>query len=155
MRRKNREVTELTEIIEIINGCKVCRLAMVDNDVPYVVPLNFGYHQNDSVITIFLHCAREGRKIEILKQNNQVCIEMDQMKELLSGEKGCDYSCYFESFIGTGQAVFLDDAAAKAEALQTIMKQQTGRDDFCFDQHVLEQTSVIAVELRRYSGKRH
>lgn len=155
MRRKNREVTELTEIIEIINGCKVCRLAMVDNGQPYVVPLNFGYRQDDSVITIFLHCAREGRKTEILKQNNQVCIEMDQMKELICGEKGCDYSCYFESFIGTGQAVFLDDAAAKAEALQAIMKQQTGRDDFSFDQQILEQTAVIAVELRRYSGKRH
>ncbi|WP_373485136.1 pyridoxamine 5'-phosphate oxidase family protein [Acetobacterium malicum] len=155
MRRANREVTELAELIEIINGCKVCRLAMVDNGQPYVVPLNFGYHRDDSVITIFLHCAREGRKMDILKQNNQVCIEMDQMKELLSGEKGCDYSCYFESFIGTGQAVFLDDAAAKGQALQAIMKQQTGRDDFSFDQHILDQTAVIAVELSSYSGKRH
>lgn len=93
--------------------------------------------------------------MDILKQNNQVCIEMDQMKELLSGEKGCDYSCYFESFIGTGQAVFLDDAAAKGQALQAIMKQQTGRDDFSFDQHILDQTAVIAVELSSYSGKRH
>lgn len=155
MRRSNREVTELTELIEIINGCKVCRLAMVDIGQPYVVPLNFGYRLNDSVITIFLHCAKEGRKMDILKQNNQVCIEMDQMKELLRGEKGCDYSCYFESFIGAGQAVFLDDAAAKAQALQAIMKQQTGRDDFSFDQHVLDQTVVIAVELSSYSGKRH
>ncbi len=155
MRRSNREVTELTELIEIINGCKVCRLAMVDNGQPYVVPLNFGYRLNDSVITIFLHCANEGRKMDILKQNNQVCIEMDQMKELLRGEKGCDYSCYFESFIGTGQVVFLDDAAAKAQALQAIMKQQTGRDDFSFEQHLLDQTVVIAVELIRYSGKRH
>ncbi len=155
MRRKNREVTELTEIIKIINACKVCRLAMVDNGAPYVVPLNFGYRQDDSVITIFLHCAKEGRKIEILKQNSQVCIEMDQMKELLRGEKGCDYSCYFESFIGTGQAVFLDDATVKADALQAIMKQQTGRDDFYFDQHILDQTAVIAVKLNHYSGKRH
>jgi nitroimidazol reductase NimA-like FMN-containing flavoprotein (pyridoxamine 5'-phosphate oxidase superfamily) len=154
MRRANREVTELAELIEIINGCKVCRLAMVDNGEPYVVPLNFGYRQNDSVITIFLHCAKEGRKMDILKQNNQVCIEMDQMKELLSGEKGCDYSCYFESFIGIGQAVFIDDAAAKGQALQAIMKQQTGRNDFSFDQHVLDQTTVIAVELSSYSGKR-
>jgi nitroimidazol reductase NimA-like FMN-containing flavoprotein (pyridoxamine 5'-phosphate oxidase superfamily) len=83
------------ELIEIINGYKVCRLAMVDNSEPYVVPLNFGYRRDDSVITILLHCAREDRKINILKQNNQVCIEMDQMKELLSGERGCDYSCYF------------------------------------------------------------
>ena len=155
MRRANREVTELTDLIEIINGCKVCRLAMVDKGQPYVVPLNFGYRLTDAVITIFLHSAKAGRKIAILKQNNQVCIEMDQMKELLSGEKGCDYSCTFASFIGTGQAVFVDDAVAKAKALQTIMKQQTGRDDFHFDQQVFDQTAVIAVELSTYSGKRH
>ena len=57
--------------------------------------------------------------------------------------------------VGTGQAVFVTDAADKAQALQAIMKQQIGRSDFSFDQHVLEQTAVIAVELHRYSGKRH
>jgi hypothetical protein len=35
------------------------------------------------------------------------------------------------------------------------MKQQTGRDDFSFDQHILDHAAVIAVELSSYSGKRH
>jgi hypothetical protein len=155
MRRSNREVKEESEIIEILNGCQVCRVGMVDGDQPYVIPMSFGYRISASKITIFLHCAKEGRKIELLKKNNQVCIELDQMKELIIGERGCDYSCHYESFIGTGRAVFLDDEEAKISALNCIMKQQTGRDDCSFDSCVVDQTALIAVELSSYAAKRH
>ncbi|MBU4440225.1 MAG: pyridoxamine 5'-phosphate oxidase family protein [Acetobacterium sp.] len=155
MRRSNREVKDETELIEMIKGCKVCRVAMVDGDKPYIVPMNFGYQISGSAITIFLHCAKEGRKIELMKKNNQVCIELDQMKELITGETGCDYSCYFESFIGEGRAIFIETNEAKLSAFNSIMKHQTGRDDFSFDQRVVNQTTVIAVELSSFSGKRH
>lgn len=155
MRRSNREVKDEAELIEIINGCKVCRVGMVDGDKPYVIPMNFGYQLTNSIITIFLHCAKEGRKIELLKMNNQVCIELDQMKEMITGEKGCDYSCYFESFVGSGRAVFLEDTESKINALNIIMKHQTGRDNFSYDQRVVDQTTLMAVELNSYSGKKH
>jgi nitroimidazol reductase NimA-like FMN-containing flavoprotein (pyridoxamine 5'-phosphate oxidase superfamily) len=155
MRRSNREVKDEAELIKIINGCKVCRVGMVDGDKPYVIPMNFGYQLQDSMITIYLHCAKDGRKTTLLEKNNQVCIELDQMKELITGEKGCDYSCYFESFIGEGPAVFIEDPASKINGLKIIMKHQTGRDDFSFDQHVVDQTTLIVVELTSYSAKRH
>jgi len=67
MRRKDREVTNLDEIRDIIEKCKVCHLAMVDNGMPYVIPLNFGYIIADNLLTLFFHSAKEGRKINILK----------------------------------------------------------------------------------------
>ncbi len=155
MRRANREVKNKSELINIIEGCKTCRMGMIDDGKPYVVPLNFGYKIVDSVITIYLHSAKEGRKIEILTKNNTVCIEMDRMNELITGENGCDYSCYFESFIGEGQAVILENAEAKIDALNAIMKHQTGRDDFSYDLRVLDKTLIIAIELNHYTGKRH
>ena len=133
MRRKNREIKNIEELLEIINGCKLCRIGMVDDGKPYVIPMNFGYQFEESAITIYLHSAKEGRKIQVLKSNNQICIEMDVMKELIAGEKGCDYSCHFESFIGNGHAVFLEDEASKTDALDAIMKHQTGRTDFNYD----------------------
>lgn len=155
MRRSQREVKDENELREILDGCKVCRLGMVDGDKPYVVPMNFGYQMTGSELTFFLHCAKEGRKLSLLKKNNQVCLELDQMKELITGEKGCDYSCYYESFIGEGQAVLIEDAESKIAALNTIMKHQTGQDGFAYDQRVVDQTTLITVSLTSYAGKRH
>ena len=155
MRRSERQVKSEAEILEIINGCKVLRLGMVDAGRPYVVPLNFGYTMAGSVITIYLHCAKKGRKLDVLEKNNQVCIEMDRMTQLITGESGCDYSCNFESLIGEGQAVIITDVAEKIIALNHIMKHQSGRDDFSFEQRILAMTTVIAVTVLKYSVKRH
>jgi len=141
--------------MEIINDCKVCRIAMVDNGMPYVIPMNFGYTLADSTITIYLHCANNGQKVEALEKNNRVCIEMDQMKQLITGEHGCDYSCYYESFIGMGNAIFIDDASEKAKAFDVIMKHQTGQENFTYDKQVMEKTVIIKIPLSDYSGKKH
>lgn len=155
MEKSNREVRNQEELLEIINDCKVCRLGMVDNGMPYVIPMNFGYTLVESTITIYLHCANKGQKVEALEKNNRVCIEMDQMKELITGENGCDYSCYYESFIGMGNAIFIDDASEKAKAFDAIMKHQTGQDHFTYNDVVMAKTVIIKIPLSYYSGKKH
>lgn len=47
MRRKDREITDICAILELVSECKVCRLAMTDGGVPYIVPLNYGYEYAD------------------------------------------------------------------------------------------------------------
>ena len=65
MRRKDKEIGERAMIDSVIERSKVCHLGMCDDGIPYIVPMCFGYEGN----TIFLHCAKEGRKIEFLKSN--------------------------------------------------------------------------------------
>ena len=68
MRRKDREITDICAILELVSECKVCRLAMTDGGVPYIVPLNYGYEYADGALTFYFHSAKEGRKLEILKR---------------------------------------------------------------------------------------
>jgi len=42
MRRKDREITDFNEIVQLISSMKVLRLGLIDDDFPYIVPLNFG-----------------------------------------------------------------------------------------------------------------
>lgn len=42
MRRADRKVTDELEIEAIIRKADVCRIALVDGDLPYIVTLNFG-----------------------------------------------------------------------------------------------------------------
>ncbi len=44
MRRKDKEIKDIGEIEFIINKSKVCRIALSDNDSPYIVPVCFGYN---------------------------------------------------------------------------------------------------------------
>ncbi|WKY44746.1 pyridoxamine 5'-phosphate oxidase family protein [Eubacteriaceae bacterium ES2] len=156
MRRAERQVTDFQEILAIINGCKVLRLGMVDDKVPYVVPMNFGYESDDNQsLLIYLHSAQKGRKLEMLESSRQVCVEMDRMIELTMGESGCDYSCLYESLIGWGQVEILEEPVEKSHGLQMIMKHQTGRDDFSFAEKVVAVTCVMQIRLDVFTVKRH
>ena len=81
MRRKDKEVVDRERIDEIIRGAQVCRLAMIDGDEPYLVPLSFGYDGR----AIYFHSAVEGRKVEALRRNARVCFEIDTGVEVLEG----------------------------------------------------------------------
>ena len=52
MRRKDREITDIEEIRDIIEKCKVCRLAMQDEEGLYLVPLNFGYEFEEESLAL-------------------------------------------------------------------------------------------------------
>lgn len=149
MRRKDREITEPAEIEAIIQEAKVCRLAMVDDGQPYVVPLNFGYRDN----TLFFHSASSGRKIDVLKKNGRVCFEMDLVDEIKAAEEACDWGIRYRSVIGFGNATLLDDPDEKCEALDTIMGQHSN-ETFTYPASKLKATAVIRVDIERMTGKR-
>jgi nitroimidazol reductase NimA-like FMN-containing flavoprotein (pyridoxamine 5'-phosphate oxidase superfamily) len=41
MRRKDREIIDINEKINVIKKCKICRIGLSENNVPYVIPLNY------------------------------------------------------------------------------------------------------------------
>ena len=155
MRRKDREIEGFNEILAILDKCDVCRLAMVDDGNPYVVPLNFGYTQVNGTITLYFHSANEGRKIDILKNNPAVCVEMDCAHQLISGNKACDYTMDFESLIGSGIVEFIDSLDEKIFALTQIMRKYSMGSDFEFDTDLLERTTLFKADVRDFAGKRH
>lgn len=151
MRRKDREVAR-ENLTEIMEKCKVFRLGMVDGGQPYIVPLNFGYREKDGGLEIYFHCALEGRKVDILEKNPQVCFEMDCGHRLMTGETGCSYSYEYESIIGTGEAAILADDNEKAFALTAIMKHQTG-ENFEFTTQQVKNVGVWKITVENISGK--
>ena len=126
MRRKDREITHIHTILDLVSECKVCRLAMTDDGVPYIVPLNYGYEYADGALTFYFHSAKEGRKLEILKKNPTVCLELDGRGELVEDANPCAYGYTFASLIGTGNVEFIEDTEEKIYALNRIMKHQAG-----------------------------
>jgi len=151
MRRKEKEIGDENEIESIIRKATVCRLAMSDNDQPYVVPLNFGYADR----TLYFHSAPKGKKIEILERNDRVCFEFDVDVEIEPGEKACDWGARYKSVIGFGRAVFVESPDEKKHALDLVMAQYSKEvGAFQYPEAKLNATAIIRVDIEEMTGKR-
>lgn len=154
MRRSDRQINELSEIVRIIESCDVCRIALTEGNLPYIVPMNFGYEVDNKDIILYLHCANEGRKLEILKKNNHVCFEMDLRHELVTGPTACSHSMNYESLIGNAIAEIVTDNENKIHALNLIMKKYTHKGDYTFEENQLNNVTVIKLVSSDYTAKR-
>jgi uncharacterized protein len=154
MRREDRVVKDINDILTIISKCKVCRIAMLDKHKSYIVPLNYGYSYNDKTLLMFYHSSMEGRKIDLLKRNPDVCFEMDCEHGLVTGDMACKYGYIYESIIGEGKITFIESETEKSYALNQIMKHQTGIEkDFIFDNDVFCRTVTYKLTVETISGK--
>lgn len=149
MRKKNKEIKDKEEIESILNQAEVCRLALSNNNDPYIVPLNFGYKNN----CIYFHSFPEGKKIDILKKNNNVCFEIDVDCKLVNAEKPCDWSMKYRSIIGFGKDSFVDSVQEKRKALDVIMNHYSS-GVYEYPEKVVQALAVIKLEIEGMSGKK-
>ncbi|MDE7277746.1 MAG: pyridoxamine 5'-phosphate oxidase family protein [Lachnospiraceae bacterium] len=154
MRRKDREVTDIDEIRNILNACKTASIAMIDGEMPYVVPLSYGYELKGDSLVLYFHCAKEGRKLEVLKRNPKVCFVIFQEGEPLYAEKApCSSGYYYSSVIGDGVASLIEDSAGKRYALQKMFAQQAGKT-IEFTEAQADTVCVFQIVSETYTGKR-
>ena len=65
---------------------------MFDADYPYIVPLHYGYEYKEGILIFYMHCAKEGHKLDLIRSNPNVCIEIESDVELISGgDVACKY----------------------------------------------------------------
>ena len=153
MRRKDREITNEEAIRSILDRAKILRLGLFDEGYPYVVPLHFGYEYEGGRLTLCMHCAKEGRKLDLIRRDPHVCVEMDCDAELVSGgDVPCKYGSYFASVIGRGTAEIVEDEAEKIKCLGLLMKNQTGRE-FTITGPMAEAVAVIRVDISELTAK--
>ena len=94
-------INDPEQIEEILSKAKFLRLALSDAEIPYVVPISFGYKEN----AIYIHSSQKGKKIDILKRNPRVCFEADFETEVMTADDPCRYNVRYRSVIGMGQPV--------------------------------------------------
>ncbi len=148
MRRSEKEITERSAIDDVINRCLVCRLGLSDDGFPYVVPMNFGYEGD----TLFLHSAREGKKLDILRKNNRVCVEFDTDVEIISSDDAFGWSARYACVMGFGTAWLVDDPAEKRKAYDALMLHYAGKT-FEYPDPCVDCSIIIKITLDSVSGK--
>lgn len=148
MRRAEREIKDRETIEEIIRKATVCRLGLCDGGMPYVVPLSFGYEDN----RLYFHSAPEGRKIEVIKANPNVCFEVDLAEEYVDAEVPCGWTLKYRSVIGFGTAHLLETVEDKKRALDVILAHYSD-GKYEYPPGALDKVAVVRVDIDNMTGK--
>lgn len=140
------------EIEEILKEQKVGRLATLNlNGYPYVTPVHFVYENN----CIYIHGLSKGQKIDNIKNNSNVCFEIEEMLGLILDEKPCDVNTAYKSVIILGNAKLVE-GEKKVEALKAVVSKYTPHlANIPFSENMLKATSVIEIEIVEATGKRY
>lgn len=148
---KNRIVENSDEILEIIAKCEVCYVSMIDIEgMPYVVPLNFGYENG----VLYLHGAKEGKKIAALKHNPKVCVAFstDHLLRYQHEQVACSWSMKYRSVLLYGEVEFINDEQERIDALNVMMRKYAKRD-FKFNMPAVREVLPFKVVATKIEGR--
>lgn len=152
MRRKEKKITSKNELIDIFKKSKYVTIAMCVDNNPYLVTLSHGFDAtNDS---IYFHCAKEGKKIDILKQNNVVWGQALIDNGYVEGK--CDHLYATTQFKGT--VSFIEDINEKEKALKIMIKQQEKIPETVMKEQITKEAvknvTIGRIDLTFLSGKK-
>lgn len=141
--------------LALIDRCTHGVVAFADKTgIPYCVPLSLIRIDN----ALYFHCAKEGKKLDLLRQNGQVCITFVGNDCPAFVENQHEYTTYFESVIVTGHAFEVTSFEEKILALHRLCELRTpnGMTGDHFDLAVdasLSHTAVFRIDMDEITGK--
>ena len=123
-------------------------------DAPYCVPLSLVRVDN----ALYFHCAKAGKKLNLLRQDNRVCVTFvgSDTPDYLPKEN--EYTTFFQSVIVTGRATEVTEDAEKILALRRLCETLTpqGMSGDQFERAIaasLSHTGIWRIDMEDISGK--
>ena len=150
--KRKRQTTDEKQILDILDTGKVLHLGLAVNNEPYVVPMNYGYTMEDGKLTLYLHSAVQGRKLDMMRANPKVFFDIDCDLIPFEGRVPCQYGLVYSSVMGRGTARIIEDVEEKKQAMSQLMKTQTGKD-FTFEDRLVSIVAVIRIDVEEYTAK--
>ncbi|NLF39358.1 pyridoxamine 5'-phosphate oxidase family protein [bacterium] len=149
MRRSEQQVTDHAAIEAMLAAAPFIVLGMVDDGAPYAVPMNFGFADG----CLFLHAAREGRKLDVLRRNPRVWFTAVADAAVVPGDAACSFSTRYRCVMGAGTATIVTDPEAKRAALDVIMR-KVAAGTHSYRDESLARTVAIVVRIETITAKK-
>ena len=152
MTKRERQITDPEQIRHILDTAKVLHLGLAVDNEPYVVPMNYGYTEEEGKLVLYLHSALKGKKLDMMRTNPRVFFEIECDRMPFEGKLPCQYGLVYSSVMGRGKARIVEDVEEKMKALSILMKTQTGKD-FTFNEQLVSIVAVIRIDVEEYTAK--
>jgi nitroimidazol reductase NimA-like FMN-containing flavoprotein (pyridoxamine 5'-phosphate oxidase superfamily) len=147
----------LEEMEKILKRADVGRVALYDGSTPYIVPMNFLYHDGK----VAFHCAWEGKKLEVIAANPCCCFEVDEFVGEVDDHFGARCHLDYDSVLAFGKAMIENDAGEKARLLQLFAEKYS--EDYRrpvseggkrFDESRVSECCCVVVDVKELTGRR-
>lgn len=153
MRRSDRAVTDKARLESIFGAADSCRLGFAVGGEPYVVALCFGHEWKGELPILYFHCARAGRKLEMMRANPRVCFELDCRREATTASEPCGWSMRYESVVGYGTLEEVADEAGRRAGLDLVMRHYGWDGSGAYAVKALASTAVLRLRVGELIGK--
>lgn len=149
MRRAKQEISK-EECFKILREEKRGVLAMIgDGGYPYAIPLNFYFDEAEE--KVYFHCAKEGHKLDAIKNCDKVCFTVWNQGE----QKDGDWSYYVTSVVIMGRAELVTDETITYEKAREL-----GRKYFPTEEEVtkelgnaVKRVQMVGISIDHMTGK--
>jgi len=150
MRRKEKEVCNREVMEKLLSTAQIIRIGLCDGNEPYIVPMLFGYREG----SIFIHSAKEGRKIDIIRKGGMVCFEVEEAGGITEKDAPCKWTLDYVSIVGWGEARVVEEREEMRKGLDTIMLHYGGKPPFEYTDSSLAKMVVIRIDITTMTCKR-
>lgn len=139
-------------IVDLLKRAGVGQLATLGPDgKPYVIPVCFYYEAG----RIYFHCALEGRKLDNLVANPDVCFSAYEILGLgVDSDRPCNSWTYFHSVVASGKARILD-GDEKLRPLRLLSEKFAGGPVAEMPSDSVGRTCVVEIAIDEISGKKN
>ena len=148
MGKEDKIIRDEDRIHDIIRRATVCRIGLVVDGAPHIIPMNFGFRHP----YLYFHTSPKSAKLDQLRACPAVCVELDIEHELQTAALPCGWTMRFESVIGRGTAEIISDPAEMRNGFAAIMAQYGGNADG-IPEKTLDGVAIIRIRLTELTGR--
>ena len=151
LRRSEKLIKDEKIIAKILKEHPYLTIALCNDNMPYLVTLNYAYDQENE--SFYIHCANSGKKNDYLAKNANVWGQIMEDGGDLQGE--CDYKYRTLHFKGNFQ--FIEDLKEKRLALELMIDKfeeepEPVRTKF-INEKALKNVSIGRIQVETITGK--
>ena len=152
IRRKEKEISDINEMLAILDEAKYVVVAMCKDNEPYLATLSHGYDRERNCI--YFHCAKEGKKVDILKEQNKVWGQALMDEGYVQGS--CDHLYATTQFMG--RVTFVENRYEKKHALEIMINALEADPQKVLGNQLTEKSiqgvQIGRIDIEYMSGKK-
>lgn len=156
MRRYEKAIFDHELLSAIFDMISIVHVGVFDHEYPYVVPMNFGYKIEKEFLKIYVHCAKEGHKVDLWNKNPNVSATFSTFSNY--PDKHYMHTNHdFRSIMARGKIRLIDkkqDPKLFGEGFQLILKHNHRQpNDFSVPHMMFMDLYLIECDWNHVVGK--
>jgi len=152
MQKKDREITTKNRIEKILKNGKYVTISMCKMGEPYIITLSYGF--DDELNALYFHSANLGLKLDILKENPNVCGTI--IEDLGYDLGSCSHK--YRSIVFWGKMVIIKDLEEKKHGFDILLNNleenpSKMKKKFFKNEKSYIDTCVMRLDIKKVTGK--